>query len=56
MEVKREDCFSLEEFLIHAIAKGQTSDILVILKLLPEDKRNYYREVWKRETDRSKLK
>lgn len=56
MEVKKEDAFSLEEYLKQAIAKGTTGDILVILKLLPEDKRTYYREVWKNEVDRNKLK
>ncbi len=56
VEVKKEDAFSLEEYLKQAIAKGTTGDILVILKLLPEDKRTYYREVWKNEVDRNKLK
>lgn len=43
---------TLEDFVIGAILSGDDSSVVILLKTLPEEKREKYREIWKREKSR----
>lgn len=39
---------TLEDALVLAISKGSESEILLLIKLLPEEKKSHYREIYRK--------